>query len=438
MDEEQFNGEYFQHLLASLTLNSRALIVELTGIAERYTEDAGFMVDMIEERINKILPKYKLYSFYLMDLIIKNVGNPYNLLFAKNIFKLFTETYLIVDDTTTRQNLINLFKTWMTGKTSAGLELFPHEVLLRIEKFIIRATSLGLALGAHQDGAQPHVVRITRDAILREANYLLQYIIAIDEDLENIVTHAETQDKSDKGKLRYVLDSQKVHELRLKRNKTIFEINGISESVMCERKDEFEVRKEKNMHRLQEIRKLLDLQSEEQTKMRQGLSTAPLRIPENTQVAPKLQQPRSLNIDLVWGEDEAFHAYVEAWGRSSIQTAALFGDEAPDIYGDQAQPVQEKAESEVGVLPNPSELASSLGINIESFNFDEYNSSVSTTDKDLGLDDDDGYDPESTIIEEKHSPPTSPIHGGSFQGKSSLKRPISGESKSVKRVRFEI
>ena len=77
MNEEEFSPEYFQHLLSALTLNSRALIVELTSLAEKFVDNAQEIVQLIDERITKILPKYKLCSFYLMDSIIKNIGNPY-------------------------------------------------------------------------------------------------------------------------------------------------------------------------------------------------------------------------------------------------------------------------------------------------------------------------------------------------------------------------
>ncbi|KAM9923578.1 hypothetical protein OXX59_005087, partial [Metschnikowia pulcherrima] len=100
--EDAFSAEYFQHLLASLTLNSRALIVELTSLAERFVDNAQEIVELIEERMMRILPKYKLYTFYLMDSIVKNIGSPYNLMFATNLYKLFTETYSIIDDTPTR------------------------------------------------------------------------------------------------------------------------------------------------------------------------------------------------------------------------------------------------------------------------------------------------------------------------------------------------
>ena len=94
-----------------------------------------------------------------------------NILFAKNLFKNFTESYSIIDDTPTRQNMINLFKTWVNGKTGAGLDLFPKDTLLKVEKFIIQATSLNTSVQHHD------IIKITRDTILRESNYLLQYVI---------------------------------------------------------------------------------------------------------------------------------------------------------------------------------------------------------------------------------------------------------------------
>ena len=55
-------------------------------------------------------------------------------------------------------------------------------------------------------------------------------------------------------------------------------------------------------------------------------------------------------------------------------------------------------------------------------------------------DDGDGYDPELTLNESdiRHSPPTSPMNGALIPGKSSLKRSIIGEQRTVKRVRFEV
>lgn len=162
-----FSPEHYQQQLSQLTINSRALITELTTLAESHVEHSTEISEMVENRIKRALPQHKLYSVYLLDSICKNIGNPYNVIFGSKLFRIFTETYSIVTDTPTRQHLIDLFKTWVGGKTTAGGELFPLAVLQRIEKFIIQATLLG-------ETNNP-------DVLLKEGRALLHAIIQLDD-----------------------------------------------------------------------------------------------------------------------------------------------------------------------------------------------------------------------------------------------------------------
>lgn len=441
MSEEPFSAEYFQHLLNSLTLNSRALIVELTGLAERYTDNASDIVKLIEERMVKILPKYKLYSFYLMDSIVKNIGNPYNLLFANNLYKIFTETYLVVTDTITRQNLINLFKTWISGQTTTGLNIFPQEVLGKIEQFIIKATTLNN--NGHDEG-----IRLTRDTLLREGNYLLQYVIAMDEELE---AFSKVHQFEEEQKTQIAL----FHKIR---NNLIYGINTISEAAMTNAKPDFEKKKDQLASDLQHIRRTLDDQGfQQQALLREVMDahkTALKQEQEELLITVKLE-PKAFDFDTLFGQaDNGFHEFIVSWGMpiadEEVKTPPLTS--APVIDAEQEKP--EAADQS---------LAASLGFNLPSFNFQESFlgspknelTSVSsvTSGDDSDEDEGDGYDPEGAITEQEHAfiasgghddiqstPATSPAPLTTpFNGKSSMKRAHSaGDAKVVKKVRFDV
>lgn len=421
MSEEPFSGEYFQHLLNSLTLNSRAIIVELTGIAERHTEHAGEIVQLIEERIVKILPKYKLYSFYLMDSIVKNIGNPYNLLFASNLHKIFTETYLVVTDTITRQNLINLFKTWISGQTTTGLEIFPQDVLAKIEQFIIKATTL--------NNNQDEGTTLTRDTLLREGNYLLQYVIAMDEDLEKFV---QLNDIGNEHKEQIGL----FHKIR---NNLIYGINTISEAAMTTPKPEFEKNKDSLASELQQIRRSLDDQGFQQQALIRGFIKA-----HEAEMTAELEQKRAdllITVELQpkkftgesFFEDLGFEAYVQGWGMPVTEQV-----KTPEHTAEQKEEEPEKK--------NEESLAASFGLNITSFNFqdsflgspkNELTSVASVTSGDES--DDDGYDPGENISEQEHEHITNGSPTAAFSGKSSMKRAhADGEARVVKKVRFDV
>lgn len=428
MSDEEFNADYYQHLLNALTLNSRALIAELTGLAEKYIDDANTIVALTEDRIAKILPKYKLYSFYLMDSIVKNIGNPYNLLFANNLYKNFTETYLIVTDTMTRQNLINLFKTWLTGETSAGLDLFPKETLKKIEEFIIKATSL--------TSAPDDTVRITRDTLLREGNYLLQYVIALDEGLDQYVQGRETSTD----------ETQVIDKFHLIRNNLIYEINTISELAMMEARQEFETKKEHYATDLQRIRRTLDDQSFQQQELFKGHPRLPLADSQANDNDVNIEinlVPKGSDVLMLLGstKDDKFEAFVTQWGKQIEEPQVAAPVEPAELSSEKNEQQQ-----------NPSEtLAGSLGLNLASFNFQDllgspkneltHVSSATSHDSDDGLEED-GYDPEESMMQteskDEAAPiPSSAVASAAFSGKSSLKRTAPGEERVVKRVRFE-
>lgn len=387
---EPFSAEYFQHLLGLLTQNSRTFIAQLTAMAEEHVDHAPAIVRLVEERIQKILPQYKLITFYLMDSIVKNVGNPYNLLFANNLYKCFAESYLVVTDTATRQNLINLFKTWMEGKTSAGGTVFPQEVLAKIEQFIIKATSLNTV--------PDETVRITRDRILREGNYLLQYIIAMDADIDKF--------------LRHFPEEGPLENLQRSRNELVLTVNAISEKAMIEPKDVFDANKEMYAESLKEIRRQLDEQSFQQQASFKSISESQggaLSAAKNSfSIDPK---PKFVDMTVVLKKNEEFEAYITGWGVDVVETTMI-----------------EKAEAEETPQVERTEPAlAPLGI---SFNF---------LDSFLGLPKNEltasaeSVDSIETYSPLRKAPPTVPM-----KVKSSLKRTAEGQDRVVKKVRFDV
>lgn len=438
MEEDTFNAEYFLHLLDLLTLNLRALITELTALADKFPGDAATIVSLVEQRITKIFPQYKLFAFYLMDSIVKNIGNPYNVLFATNLYRNFTETYLVVIDTLTRQNLINLFKTWLEAKTASGADLFPSDTLLKLEQFIIRATSL------HSESSPPP--RVNKDSVLREANYLLQYVIALDEALDEFV------EKSSSSAV-----SLKLSQFRKIRNGLIFDINVISEEVMMATREDFEALKHSAAEKLMQIRKALD----DQTFQQQALMSSHPQHIDPVQLTIDVK-PKSIKVEEILGDSAEFNAFVSAWGLPVIRESAVVSSKpketkvaTPERKVDVPAPVAE-----------PS-LASGLGFDLPGFSFQEstlmgspkneitHSAIYQTEDED-----EDGYDPESNFIGvEQHdelwihqvtaSPgsDTNQVSEGAavppnsrtaVTGKSNLKRSGTGEERVVKRVRFDV
>lgn len=438
MEEDTFNAEYFLHLLDLLTLNLRALITELTALADKFPGDAASIVSLVEQRITKIFPQYKLFAFYLMDSIVKNIGNPYNVLFATNLYRNFTETYLVVTDTLTRQNLINLFKTWLEAKTASGADLFPPDTLLKLEQFIIRATSL------HSESSP--APRVNKDSLLREGNYLLQYVIALDEALDEFVEKTPSPSVS-----------LKLSQFRKVRNGLIFDINVVSEEVMAASRDDFEALKHPAAEKLMQLRKALD----DQTFQQQALMSSQSQHAEPVHLSIDVK-PKSINVDEILGDSAEFNAFVSVWGLPVVHESGAETRQpkettvaTPEHKVDEPAPVEE-----------PS-LASGLGFDLPGFSFQEStlmgspkNEITHSTIYQTEAEDEDGYDPESNFIGVEQPddlwidqvaasgvsetgrlsdgaavPPNSRT---AATGKSSMKRPGTGEERAVKRVRFDV
>ncbi|KAG7195261.1 uncharacterized protein KQ657_003787 [Scheffersomyces spartinae] len=300
---EPFDENYYNHLLTLLTINSRAIIAELTSIAETHLDELSTIVKLIVGRIRRCLPLYKLYLFYLIDSIVKNVGSPYNVLFSSELFALFTETYTIVKDSV-RQDLIDLFKTWVNARTQLDSELFPSRVIGSIEKFIIKATT----------------IPVSSDSLLREANYLLQYVIKIDSMVEGEIDGEWKED-----------DKNEIHQMQIVRNKMVWEINEIHEKLFISQRDDRE-RDASNVAALNitnanirdelvEIRKTLDNHFHKQQEL---LRRKESQVMESID---KLNRKMEFSIDKAWftASDDVVVNFMVSWGHRKRAEALVEG-----------------------------------------------------------------------------------------------------------------
>lgn len=416
--DEPFSADFYKHLLSSLVLNSRTLITELTTIAERSTDHASEIVNIIEARIQKCLPQYKLFAIYLLDLICKNIGNPYNLLFGPKLYKIFTETYLVVTDTPTRQSLINLFKTWATTKTSTGQDLFPLSVIQKIEEFIIKATSIS-------QGNQPNIpIKLTPDMLLREGNCLLQYIIMLDNELEKL------PEKDPR-----VIEFRKTNNTI--RNNIISLINNTSDSILSKSKQEFENNVSRYHIELLGARKLIDDQSFLQAQFIGNFKQeeAHKKIEVNVKLAPDL---KFFNFDRPFDQDGEFQSFLKSWGKPIVD---IHTEKPPNngisVSTDilvSSKPASEEGEEETKEEELQEPLSKSLGISLDSISFVDsvLGSPKNEVSKPQETDNLDSYDPERSFSQE-----FAPLAGEGIST-NALKRKNSSESNVAKKVRFDI
>ncbi|XP_060530658.1 uncharacterized protein LOC132704583 [Cylas formicarius] len=107
---EEIKAEYTSSL-ADLTFNSKPLINVLTMLAEENLPNARVIVEAIETHLAKAPTDVKLPILYLIDCIVKNVGQTYTSLFGHNIVSTFCNVFKEVDEKT-RAEMFKLRQTW--------------------------------------------------------------------------------------------------------------------------------------------------------------------------------------------------------------------------------------------------------------------------------------------------------------------------------------
>ncbi|XP_066141095.1 polyadenylation and cleavage factor homolog 11-like isoform X2 [Euwallacea fornicatus] len=120
---EVIKAEYMSSL-ADLTFNSKHLINVLTMLAEENLPNAKIIVQAIEEHLAKVAVDVKLPILYLVDCIVKNVGQMYTSIFSQNIASTFCTVFKVVDEKT-RLEMFKLRQTWN--------DVFPQMKLYAID-----------------------------------------------------------------------------------------------------------------------------------------------------------------------------------------------------------------------------------------------------------------------------------------------------------------
>lgn len=235
-----FEDEFKKHL-ETLTSDSQKVINKLTDISRENPDKSDVIVKLIEERITKSPPKFKILAFYLIDSILKFVGNPFNSLFEHNLLKIFKSIYSLIPEK--RQTLIETFKTWKFSEKNNGLKILNDNLIDEIEDFIIKVTG---SKSPRLNNSTPETVVIpkpkeiieidenapdiqfklpddlTPEHFLRECNLLLQDIIRINNSISNY-------------------QNTKFYKINMKiRNDLIASINLIHDSLLNDNRSNFQ------------------------------------------------------------------------------------------------------------------------------------------------------------------------------------------------------
>ncbi|KAJ3976260.1 hypothetical protein EV361DRAFT_884517 [Lentinula raphanica] len=167
LDPTSFRRD-FSNRLAELTVNSRPLIQNLSMMAHDYSRFADIVAQCIEAHIRKVPPWVKLPVFYLLDMISKNIYEPYARHFARFVIPLFIDTYQQVDEST-RNKMVELALTWRTG-SPMGKELFGLPAQVQIERSI---WGDGSSSSSSANGFYSGVGQITKAQVLSELEFTL-------------------------------------------------------------------------------------------------------------------------------------------------------------------------------------------------------------------------------------------------------------------------
>ncbi|KAM0469822.1 hypothetical protein ACHAPX_010269 [Trichoderma viride] len=147
-------AEDYRLALEDLSSNMRFEISNLTVIARENTEHALAIAEVLQQHILKAPPNKKLPALYVMDSIVKNVGTPYTLYFGRTLFKIFMESYSVVDHGV-RRKMEEMLKTWkdpVPGSMDTR-PVFSHELVRPIENALMKVRAASMSQQAQ--GAIP-------------------------------------------------------------------------------------------------------------------------------------------------------------------------------------------------------------------------------------------------------------------------------------------
>ena len=101
----------YRSSVRNLVVNSKHLITILTRLADERKDHANEVIGIIEEQIIKAPSNQKLPVIYLINSIVKKVGEYYKKGFSNNLVKVFAHIFERVEEKT-RKKLYELRQTW--------------------------------------------------------------------------------------------------------------------------------------------------------------------------------------------------------------------------------------------------------------------------------------------------------------------------------------
>lgn len=146
-------GQMYEQRVHRLTFNSKPIITSLTIIADENKHlYAPTVVAVILHHAFSLPHDHpsRLPILYLVDSIIKNIGEPYLSLFIAELPALFNSTFGASNDDRVRNSLIKLLNTWR----SIGIQ--PH-IIQSMDSFIRSVPRNSVVTLPN-----PHVVEINR------------------------------------------------------------------------------------------------------------------------------------------------------------------------------------------------------------------------------------------------------------------------------------
>ncbi|KAG8623578.1 hypothetical protein KVT40_008554 [Elsinoe batatas] len=133
----------FKDCLNDLQMNNRYEISNLTIIAKENIEHAQALSKALEHHIRTTAPTRKLPSLYVLDSIVKNVGSPYTIYLARNLFSTFMDSYTLVDPKV-RKSMESMLSTWKEPVPGSmePTPVFPPETTSVIETALAKVKAV--------------------------------------------------------------------------------------------------------------------------------------------------------------------------------------------------------------------------------------------------------------------------------------------------------
>jgi len=188
----------------------KTCIEEMTSLAESATDDAPVVCKLIETKLLNSPKESKVYTFYLIDSIIKSLST-YNALFTPRICDLFVHAYTTCSTMDLRGKLEAVYNTWKSDELDP---YFPWDVLRKIGRFLEQASQLS--------DEERKKSQLTPDTLSNEARQQLQHTIYLDHKLSLLENDLEDLTERELNLYKY---------FQRERNGLVMRINDVLDSI---------------------------------------------------------------------------------------------------------------------------------------------------------------------------------------------------------------